>query len=237
MLEIALAIIAGILTIGAPCILPLLPILLGASVGRKSHTRPLFITLGFILTFAIVALFLSYLTTQLHIAPDALRRIAVYGLGIFGIFMVWPAPFQKLTVHLSKYINKASVLGTTAGNGNWGGFILGMMLGVIWTPCAGPVLGSILTLVISQSDLARAGILLIAYAVGAGIPMLIVAYGGQFITTRIRAIAKYTTLIQQIFGVLIILSAIAMYFQYDVLIQAKILEFYDFTSIERGVLE
>ncbi len=237
MLEIALAIIAGILTIGAPCILPLLPILLGASVGQKSHARPLFITLGFVLSFAVVALFLSFLTAQLHVAPDVLRNIAIVALAIFGIFMLWPTPFEKLTGHLSTYIGKASALGTRAGNGNGGGFILGMMLGILWTPCAGPILGSILTLIITQTDLTRAAILLVAYAVGAGIPMLVIAYGGQYITTRVRAVAQYAGRIQQVFGVIIILIALAMYFQYDIVIQAKILEFYDFVSIERAILE
>src|SRR3990167_9498266 len=200
MLQILFAILAGILTVGAPCILPLLPILLGASVGQKSKTRPLFIALGFIVTFAILGLLLSYIVTRFMIAPDALRKAAVFALGIFGLFMIWPSPFEWLTTKLNPLINKANQTASRAGTGNFGGFVLGIMLGIIWTPCAGPVLGSILTLIATQTNLTQAGILLFAYAVGAGIPMLIIAYGSQYVTTKIKSIARYSSRLQQIFG-------------------------------------
>jgi len=224
MLQILFAILAGILTVGAPCILPLLPILLGASVGQKSKTRPLFIALGFIVTFSLAGLFLSFLVIKLDIAPDLLRNIAVVALAIFGVFMIWPKPFELLTLHLSKYINKANQTAQQAGTGNFGGFVLGVMLGLIWTPCAGPVLGAILTLIATQTELGRASILLIAYAIGAGLPMLAIAYGGQYISTRIRFLTRYATRMQQVFGILILTLAVLMYFNYDLRLQAWILE-------------
>ncbi|MBT7483305.1 cytochrome c biogenesis protein CcdA, partial [Candidatus Peregrinibacteria bacterium] len=121
---------------------------------------------------------------------------------------------------------KAQKLGQKTGNGNWGGLFLGLILGIVWAPCAGPVLGSILTLVITQTDLSRAGILLFAYSIGAGIPMLLIAYGGQIMTTKVRKIAQYSVTIQKVFGVVIIFIAISMYFGYDLIIQAKLLEFF-----------
>ncbi len=226
MLQILFALLAGALTVGAPCILPLLPILLGASVGQKSRTRPLFIALGFVITFAAVGLALSYLTRIFNLSPDTLRTIAIIALGIFGGFMIWPLPFELLTQRLSGLITKASQASGQAGAGNFGGFVLGVMLGIIWTPCAGPVLGSILTLIATSTDVAKAGILLTAYAIGAGLPMLAIAYGGQFITTKISGIAKYSRILQQIFGLLILLLAIAMYKQYDLVIQAKLLDLF-----------
>ncbi len=232
MAQILIAVLAGILTIGAPCILPLLPILLGSSIGSQSKTRPFFIAFGFVVMFTLVALGLSYFVTKLNLSPDALRNIAIVALGLFGLFMLWPAPFEKLTSYLSSFTTKASGLSQQAGTGNLGGFVLGLILGLIWTPCAGPVLGSILTLIAIQQQTSQAAVLLIAYAIGAGIPMLIIAYGGQYITSKVRAIAPYTTRIQQIFGVLIILLALAMYFDYDILLQAKILERYNFSSLE-----
>ncbi|WP_457831760.1 cytochrome c biogenesis CcdA family protein, partial [Staphylococcus aureus] len=83
-------------------------------------------------------------------------------------------------------VNRADAVGRRAGSGNWGGFVLGMTLGVVWTPCAGPVLGSILTLVATSSELAKSALLLFVYALGAGVPMLAIAYGGQYVTTRVR---------------------------------------------------
>lgn len=236
MIHILFAFAAGALTVGAPCILPILPILLGASVGRQSKTRPLFIALGFILTFSLAGLTLSYLVINLKFSPDTLRDISIAALGIFGLFMLWPTPFERLTTHLSKYITKANETATAAGTGNVGGFVLGVMLGIIWTPCAGPVLGSILTLIATQTDLAKATVLLIAYALGAGLPMLAIAYGGQFITTRVRSLAQYAKRIQQIFGLLITLLAVAMYFNYDLALQEQILNLYDYSKFEQSIL-
>ena len=87
-----------------------------------------------------------------------------------------------------------------AGSGPVGGLVLGLTLGVLWTPCAGPVLGSILTLIATSENVTRAALLLITYAIGAGIPILLIAYGGQYATTQVRRFARYTPALQQTFG-------------------------------------
>jgi cytochrome c-type biogenesis protein len=97
---------------------------------------------------------------------------------------------------------------------NFGGFVLGTTLGLIWTPCAGPVLGAILTAVATSPDHARA-LLLLTFTVGAAVPMLAVVYGGQAISTRMRSIAPYTVRLQQAFGIIIIAFALSAFLQYD----------------------
>ncbi len=237
MLQIIFAFLAGVLTIGAPCILPLLPIILGVSIGHSSKTRPLFITLGFITTFSLTGLTLSYIVKSLMIAPDLLRNIAVVALGIFGILLLFPKIFELLAQRLSGMSTAAQAVSQKAGNKNFGGFVLGIILGLIWTPCAGPILGSILTLIAAQANFAKAASLLVAYAIGAGVPMLLIAYGGQAITTKVRAIAKYTNSIQKLFGVIILLLAIAMYFQLDLKLEATILDRYNFSGLEETILK
>lgn len=238
MLQILLALIAGILTIAAPCILLPLPILLGSSVGQKSKTRPLFITLGFVITFAVLGITLNFLVQNLGLNPNTLRTAAVILLAVFALFMIWPTPFEKLTQHLSGLINRAAKTGQTAGTGNWGGFVMGVVIGVIWAPCAGPILGSILTLIAQEANTLKALGLLVAYAIGAGIPMLLIAYGGQAITGKVRFIAQYATRLQQIFGIILLLLATAIYFQYDTLLQAKLLTRFPFLNggIESKIL-
>jgi cytochrome c-type biogenesis protein len=225
MVQILFAILAGILTIAAPCILPLLPILLGVSVGQTNKTRPLFIVAGFVLIFSLAALLISFLTRHLGLDPNIIRTIGIAALAIFGLLMIWPLPFELLAIKMNSFFAKASVIGGT-GRGNLGGFFLGMTLGIVWTPCAGPVLASVLTLVALQKESLTALILLLAYACGAGIPMLIIAYSGQYLTTRITSLAKYSRLLQIIFGVIIILLAVALYFSYDTQIYAKIIQYY-----------
>jgi len=213
-----LAVAAGMLTVAAPCVLPMLPVVLGASVGQHDRSRPLFIALGFALSFAGVALLFNAFSQVLGLSQDALRQLAVVLLLVFGALMVWPRPFQWLATRASGLLNGINALGDRAGSGKLGGLLVGLSLGAVWTPCAGPVLGSILTLVATEPDSVRAAILLACYSVGAALPMLAIAYGGQFASTRVRQIARYTHRLQQGFGVLVIGVALAIHFQVDGLI-------------------
>lgn len=213
-----LALLAGLLTIGAPCILPMLPVLLGTSVGQTSGSRPAWIALGFVLAFSACALLFGLFAQVLGLTQDTLRQGAIGLLFVFGLLMVYRRPFDRLALYLSPLVNRVSAVGRKAGHGNGGALLLGMTLGALWTPCAGPVLGAILTLVATETDLGRAGALLLAYAAGAGVPMLAIAYGGQVMSVRVRLLARYSSRLQQAFGALVILTAIAMHYQYDTLV-------------------
>jgi cytochrome c biogenesis protein CcdA len=225
MLDLIFAILAGILTIAAPCTLPMLPILLGASIGHAGRLRPAMIALGFVVSFSGVALLLGALTRLFDFDPNVLREAASILLLGFGLLMLWPAPFEWLSIRLNGWLDLGNS-STIQRDGALGGLVLGTTLGLVWTPCAGPVLGSILTLVATSKNAAWAGTLLIAYAIGAAIPMLAIAYGGQAATTRVRSLARITPRLQQGFGVVVIAFAVAAYFQYDTLIVAWLTAFY-----------
>jgi cytochrome c biogenesis protein CcdA len=222
MLDLVLALLAGVVTVAAPCTLPMLPILLGASMGQTGRVRPAMIALGFVLSFSATALLLSAVTRIFDFDPNVLRSGAAILLFGFGLLMVWPAPFEWLSIR----IGGSSAGNTTSHPGNIGGFVLGTTLGLVWTPCAGPVLGSILTIVATSKDTAWASVLLFVYAVGAAIPMLAVAYGGQTVSTRVRGVARISPRLQQGFGIVVIAFAILSYFQYDTLIVAWLTTFY-----------
>jgi cytochrome c biogenesis protein CcdA len=225
MLELVFAVLAGILTIAAPCTLPMLPILLGASIGRSSQLRPAMIALGFVVSFSATALLLGAITQLFDFDPNVLREAAAILLLGFGLLMLWPAPFEWLSIRLNGRLAPGAA-SAMQRDGALGGLVLGSTLGLVWTPCAGPVLGSILTLVATSNNLAWAGTLLVAYAIGAAIPMLAIAYGGQAATTRVRSLARISPRLQQGFGVLVIAFSIAAYFQYDTLIVAWLTGFY-----------
>src|ERR1043165_8522986 len=172
MLDLVLALLAGVITIAAPCTLPMLPILLGASVGQTSKARPVMIAAGFVLSFSVVALALSAITRVFDFDPNVLRSAAAILLAGFGLLMLWPAPFERLASRFGGFAG-----GVATNQGVLGGFVLGTTLGLVWTPCAGPVLGSILTVIATSKDTAWASALLVTYAIGAAIPMLAIAYG------------------------------------------------------------
>jgi cytochrome c-type biogenesis protein len=222
MLNLVLALLAGVVTIAAPCTLPMLPILLGASVGQTSKARPVTIALGFVLSFSLVALALSALTRAFDFDPNLLRSAAAILLVGFGLLMIWPAPFEWLSSRFGGLSGGA----VASRQDVLGGFVLGTTLGLVWTPCAGPMLGSILTVIATSKDTAWASTLLVVYATGAAIPMLLIAYGGQAVTTRVRSFARITPKLQQGFGVVVIGFAVASYLQYDTLIVAWLTSFY-----------
>src|SRR4051794_15574228 len=222
MLNLVLALLAGIVTVAAPCTLPMLPILLGASVGHTSKARPALIAAGFVMSFSLVALALGAITRLFDFDPNSLRTAAAVLLVGFGALMIWPAPFEWL----SSFAGGFTGGGMSSSPGVIGGFVLGTTLGLVWTPCAGPVLGSILTVVATSKDTAWASLLLVVYAIGAALPMLAIAYCGQAVTARIRNIARIAPKLQQGFGVIVITFAVASYFQYDTLIVAWLTGFY-----------
>ena len=226
MLNLVLALLAGVVTIAAPCTLPMLPILLGASVGQTGKVRPAMIAAGFVMSFSATALALSAITRIFDFDPNSLRTAATVLLLGFGLLMIWPAPFEWLSVRLNGLIGSSQVGSAASRQGNLGGFVLGTTLGLVWTPCAGPVLGSILTVVATSGDTAWASVLLVVYAIGAAIPMLAIAYGGQAVTTRVRSVAAISPRLQQGFGAIVIAFAVASYFQYDTLIVAWLTGFY-----------
>jgi len=231
MATVALALLAGILTIAAPCTLPVLPVLLGASVGQTSRLRPALIALGFVVSFAAATLVFSAVTQLAGFDQNTLRNVAIALLLLFGLLMLWPRPFEWLTTQLAGLLNRGGGQAAPVYAGNAGGFVLGTTLGLVWTPCAGPVLGSILTLIATSPDSTWAGGLLTAYAIGAAVPMLAIAYGGQAVTTRVRSLARITPRLQQGFGVIVIIFALSIYWQYDVLLTTWLTGFYPQLSL------
>ncbi|MHC1948414.1 cytochrome c biogenesis protein CcdA [Bradyrhizobium sp. UFLA06-06] len=224
MLSLALALLAGVATVAAPCTLPMLPILLGVSIGQTGKARPAMIALGFVMSFSAVALLLSAITRAFDFDPSVLRTGAAVLLAGFGLLMIWPAPFEWLSIRLT---GATCNVGQAAPSQSlFGGFVLGSTLGLVWTPCAGPVLGSILTIVATSKDTAWASLQLVTYAIGAAIPMLAIAYGGQAVTTHLRSMARIAPRLQQGFGVVIVAFAALSYLQYDTLIVAWLTQFY-----------
>ena len=222
MLSLALALLAGVATVAAPCTLPMLPILLGVSIGQTAKARPAMIALGFVMSFSMVALLLGAITRAFDFDPNVLRTGAAVLLLGFGLLMIWPAPFEWISIRIGGLGGKMAA----SRQGVIGGFVLGTTLGLVWTPCAGPVLGSILTVIATSKDTAWASLLLIVYAIGAALPMLAIAYGGQAVTGRVHSVARIAPRLQQGFGVVVIGFALLSYFQYDTLIVAWLTGFY-----------
>ena len=226
-IDAPLALLGGVLTIASPCVLPILPIVLGGALqdGRRDRTRPLFIVAGFVIAFSALGLLLASASQHVVEAHEALRLAGVAVLALSGLAMLWKTPYAWAMGQLSRLAGSLLPAGGAERSGKLGALLLGMSLGAVWTPCAGPVLAAILVLVAQAQDAGRAFGLLMLYALGAGVPMLAIAYGGQFARSHVRAVARHAENLQQLFGVLILATAGLFYFQLDALLYARLADF------------
>jgi cytochrome c biogenesis protein CcdA len=219
-IEFLLAPLAGLATIASPCVLPVLPILLGVSADQPGRRRPLLIVAGFVVSFSAFALALGAVSNAAQLAQETLRNLALALLALSGLLRLWPQPYDWLVERVGPLL--ARLRGESAPSpAQSGAFVLGLSLGAVWTPCAGPVLASIIALVVQARDPARAATLVTLYAVGAAVPMLALIHGGQIVTQRVRGLARHALAMQRVFGLLVVASAALIYFQYDTLIFAR----------------
>src|SRR5436305_9200277 len=123
MLNLVLALLAGVVTVVAPCTLPVLPILLGASVGRTGGARPAMIALGFVISFSAAALLLSAIINVFDFDPGILRTGAAILLLGFGLLMIWPAPFEWLSMRLGGFasVSTGNTASRQSNHGNLAG--------------------------------------------------------------------------------------------------------------------
>lgn len=206
-----LALAAGIITVTSPCIIPILPIILGSVL--KNHTwYPIILVLGMSTTFTLLGVLFGIFGSNLPIDRVILNQFAAWLIGFMGAALLI-RPLGDIFARGTSFL--VSFLGARGPKANeltqpLEAFVLGALLGIVWAPCAGPILGSIIILASSTGSAAKAGFLLFAYSVGAGIPMLLIAYGGKRILTGRKFIQERSNYLKMAFGMLLIVTAIGM---------------------------
>lgn len=215
------AFFSGMLTIFTPCIWPILPVILSSSIGGKS--RPYGVVLGLLTSFTILTLTLSSLVKVIPIDPEVFRYLAVGVISFIGIMMLVPRFSSFLEGLVSRLTGNIGITKQNkTGFGN--GFILGTSLGVVWSPCAGPILASVATLAATQKVTLQVVFVAVSYVIGIGVPLLILTLFGQLIFTKTKTLAKHTGKIQQTFGLILIIVALGIITNTDRRIQAKVLD-------------
>jgi len=189
--NMALAVGAGLASVLSPCVLPVVPVIM-AGAEREDRWRPMIIVAGLAVSFmamgAVSSLFGALLVGRT-------RTIEVVGAAIItllGLMVLFDASVFKRFSRLSNI--------RVTGEGRWSGLVMGMALGVVWVPCIGPFLSSILTMVGTGGQLAGGVFLLGLYSLGLAIPMLAVAYSSHIIQRRLRAVAQHEALFRYVSG-------------------------------------
>ncbi len=219
-LLILFAFLAGIATIFAPCILPVLPIVLSAGISGGKQ-RPLGIVTGLVLSFTFFTLSLSWLTRHLGISPDGLRLFAIIVILVFGVMLLVPKLLAAFEAWVSSRIPQVKI--DSKRSDFLGGFVIGVSLGLVWTPCVGPIVASVISLAASSTVTLASVLITEAYALGVSIPLLILTYGGQGLLRRMRSVNKSIPKVQMVFGAIMVFTAIAMLFGLDRTLQTSLL--------------
>ncbi|MBI4135488.1 cytochrome c biogenesis protein CcdA [Candidatus Uhrbacteria bacterium] len=240
---IPLSFAAGVLTVAAPCLLPVLPAILGGSLGT-SKWRPLGIVTGLVVSFTIFGTAFAIFLDVLGISKGTLRVVSIVLLFLFGLALAIPALWEWIVVkgtfawrkisapkaccanlrisnsQIRKFGSDSQL--APSRNGFWGAFGIGATLGVVWTPCAGPILGAILTFAANTQNVLQSGLLFFTYGLGAAVPMLLIGYGGRALVLRIKSFAHASARIRQVAGVILIVWAVALFFGVDRYLQIYI---------------
>ena len=225
-LSTGLAVLAGGLTVLSPCVLPILPILIGRSL--QSHRYgPVALISGLISGFVVAGSLLGITASWLTGVANFLRIGAIVLLLLLGIFAIFPS----WSYRMFSYLPIARWTKEPPRVGLWGEFWLGTQLGLLWTPCAGPVLGGILILAAVDHQIAGAFGLLIAYGLGASIPLLAIAYGGRTLSQRLIGLRRHSAILQKVGGVLVVTTAIAILLGWDIQLQLWLAPFFPAPSL------
>lgn len=222
---IIFAFLAGIVTILSPCILPALPIVLSGTIAGDKR-KPLGLVVGFILSFTFFTLFLTTIVNILGISADILRNLAAFIIALFGLTLIFPQ-FQAMFERLVSPLTSRTVTpnnGVPEKSGFLSGFLLGIGLGLVWTPCVGPILGSVIALAATSKITSQSIFITLAYSLGTAIPLLAITFGGRQLLLKFNWLTAKTSSIQKVFGILMILTAILIYFHLDTRFQSFVLQ-------------
>ena len=224
---IAIGLLSGIVTGLSPCVLPVLPVVLTTSAAgpvidpdapvdsRQSRARPYFVIGGLVTSFAVFTLIGSALLAALGLPQDFLRTIGIVGMVLVGIGFLIPAVSHWLERPFAR-------IPQTDPRRQSSAFLFGATFGLVFVPCAGPVLATITVVAASKSIGWQLIVLTVAFAIGVAIPLLAFALAGQRMTVRIAALRKRMPLIRKVTGVVLITTAVAISFNVTDVLQRAV---------------
>lgn len=222
--QAGLSLAAGSLTTLSPCVFPLLPLVLGGAV-QANRLAPLAMGLGMATAFAGIGLLVGTLGPALGIDGDSVRTagaVLLIGLALVMLVPVLNARFTQLVMPLASSAQAAT--SRLDGGSLWGALLLGGLLGLIWSPCSGPLLASALTLVASEGGALRGALILGLFGVGAAVPLVAAAYASRSGFARARGwVLGHAEAVKKGFGLLIGLAGVAILSGADKWLEAQIL--------------
>jgi len=165
------AFLAGVLSTLSPCVLPLIPIIIGAAANQHRF-GPFALAGGLAVSFAVIGTGLASIGSSIGLAQDGFRLFAAVVMGIIGIVLISNRLQERFAVAMSGVSGAGnSLLSKVTIDGLLGQFLIGILLGLVWTPCVGPTLGAAITLASQGRDLGKIIFVMGIFGLGAGLPL------------------------------------------------------------------
>jgi len=193
---ILLAVGAGLASVLSPCVLPVIPVIAVGGAEKKDRLRPLLVVLGLSITFMTMGAVSSLFGELLIGRTRLIEQIGGAVIVAMGLMIVFDLSVFKRLYKLSNIQVKSE--------GRFSGLVLGMALGIVWVPCIGPMLSSILAMVGTSGQLAKGIMLLGFYSLGLAIPLLTIAYSSHMLQRRLVAVAKHEAVVRYITGAILV---------------------------------
>ncbi len=192
---IALAFGAGLASVASPCVLPVLPIIL-TGTADEHRSRPALVVAGIAASFVAMGVLTSLFGAAVGPALPALEKVVCALVVVFGLLLLADVNLFKRLGWLQRI--------QTSGRGRLSGLLLGLSLGLVWIPCVGPMLSSVLATVAAEGTLPAGVTLLLVYSLGFAVPMLAVGYGSQALRQRVRTVASHPVAVRWASGLLLV---------------------------------
>jgi cytochrome c biogenesis protein CcdA/thiol-disulfide isomerase/thioredoxin len=221
--------LGGLITGISPCILPVLPVVFFSGAGGSSAARPYLVIAGLACSFSVVTLAGSALLSALHLPQDAIRWAALVTLTVIGLGLIFP-PLQHLIERPFARIPQRQIgLNTLSASG----FGLGLTLGALYVPCAGPVLAAIVVAGGTASVGVATLVLTATFAVGTALPLLAFALAGRRVAQRVTAFRRRRRAIQVVGGITMIVLAVALVFNLPAMLQRAVPDYT--AAMQKGI--
>jgi cytochrome c-type biogenesis protein len=220
-----LALVAGVLSTLSPCVLPILPIVIGTAATQHRY-GPVALAGGLALSFVTIGMFVATIGFAIGLDTGVFRMISAVMLIGIGLVLLSPYLQEKVAGAASPLANWADTrFGGASGQGLWGQAGVGLLLGAVWSPCVGPTLGAASVLASQGKDLTQVALTMLMFGIGAALPLLILGMLSREVMLKMRGkMMSAGSSAKMAMGAVLLLIGLFVLTDFDKVVEAKLVD-------------